>query len=418
MKIVVLGAGVIGVASAWYLARAGHEVHVLERQDAAGMETSFANGGQISVSHAEPWANPAAPARILAWLLRDDAPLRFRPRADPAQWRWGLAFLRECLPARARSNTGQLVRLGLHSRAMLQALRAETGIAYDHLARGILHFFTDAREFESARQDAREMRAHGIELKELTPRECAELEPALRSCESRLAGGTLSAEDESGDAHLFTQRLASLCGQRGVRFQYGTRIERIIAPAGAVDGVKAVRADGSPELVRGDAYVLALGSYSPQLAGPLGLRLPVYPAKGYSVTLPVLAPEAAYTVSLSDSEHKLVFTRLGERLRIAGTAELAGYDTTVDEKRCKAILRRTMELFPRAGDASRAQFWAGLRPATPGNVPCIGATRIRGLYLNTGHGTLGWTLACGSAQALADIIDGRAPAIDFAFGGG
>ncbi len=415
MKVAVLGAGVIGTASAWYLSAAEHEVTVIDRQPAAGMETSFANGGQVSVSHAEPWANPHAPLQAAKWLLREDAPLLFRLRLDPAQWRWGLRFLAECTPARTRHNIRQLVSLGLYSRARLQALRRETGIAYDHLERGILHLYTDAREFDAAIGAAKLMQESGLDRRPLSPDACVAIEPALASARHRLAGGTYTAEDESGDAHKFTQALAGLCAARGVRFAYGSTIERLIGSGDTLDGVKTLRADGTAELVRADAYVLALGSYSPLLARPLGLSLPVYPAKGYSVTLPVTDPAAAPTVSLTDDGHKLVFSRLGERMRVAGTAEFTGYDTSINAVRCNAILERVQELFPGGGDASRATLWAGLRPSTPGNVPCIGRTRYRNLFLNTGHGTLGWTHACGSGAALADIVSGRGPGVDFAF---
>ncbi|TAK45433.1 MAG: D-amino acid dehydrogenase [Betaproteobacteria bacterium] len=410
MRIIVLGAGVAGVTAAWFLREAGHDVLVLERQAAAGMETSFANGGQISVSHAEPWANPGAIRKILKWLGRDDAPLLFRLRADPQQWLWGMQFLRECLPGRNRRNIVQLVRLGLYSRATLQALRRQTGIRYHQLERGILHLYTEPRDFEAAVRTAELMRDLGVDRAPKTTAECVAIEPALASARHRIAGGTYAASDESGDAHVFTQQLAALCEKRGVRFEYGRPIARI---ATAGDRVAGVETGGQP--VRGDAYVVALGSYSPLLLRPLGVRLPIYPAKGYSVTLPVKDAAAAWTVSLSDESHKLVFSRLGERLRIAGTAELTGYDTTINEVRCRAILKRTLELFPQAGDAARAEFWAGLRPATPSNIPCIGRTRYTNLFLDTGHGTLGWTHACGSGRALADLVSGRKPEVDFAF---
>lgn len=413
MKIAVLGAGVVGVTAAWYLTKAGHEVRVIDRQDAAGMETSFANGGQVSVSHAEPWATPHAPAKVAKWLMKEDAPLLFRLRADPAQWRWGLAFLRECTPERTRQNTAQLVRLGLHSLALLRALREETGIAYHGLQRGILHFYTDAREFDAARQAEAGLRELGVSQRELTAAECVAMEPALASIGPDLAGGLHADADESGDAHVFTQELAKLCQARGASFSFGTRVERLIGAGDAIEGVKTVRADGTPELVRADAYVLSLGSYSLFLAKPLGIDLAIYPAKGYSVTLPVKDPAATPVTSLSDDEYKLVFSRLGDRLRIAGTAELTGYDTSINPVRCKAILDRTLRLFPGAGDASRASFWAGLRPATPGNQPYIGRTKYRNLFLNTGHGTLGWTHACGSGQLLAETVDGGRPALDF-----
>lgn len=415
MKVAVLGAGVIGTASAWYLSRAGHDVSVYDRQPAAGMETSFANGGQVSVSHAVPWANPQAPALALKWLLKEDAPLLFRPRLDPAQWRWGLAFLAECTPQRTRHNIRQLVALGLYSRQCLQALRRETGIEYDHLGRGILHLYTDVREFDAAVHAAGQMREFGLERRVKTPAECVAIEPALAAARPLLAGGTFTPEDESGDAHKFTQALAGRCARLGVRFHYGSTVERLLASGGAIEGIRTTRADGSAELLRADAYVLALGSYSPLLAGPAGVRLPVYPAKGYSVTMAVKDPARAPAVSLTDDGHKLVFSRLGERLRVAGTAEFTGYDTSINAVRCNAILKRALQLFPGAGDAAQAQFWAGLRPSTPGNLPLIGRTRLKNLFLNTGHGTLGWTHACGSGAALADILCGKMPAVEFGF---
>jgi D-amino-acid dehydrogenase len=417
MHIVVLGAGVVGTTSAWFLSKAGHQVTVLDRQPAAGLETSFANGGQISVSHAEPWANPSAPAKLLKWLFREDAPLLFRLRADPHQWAWCLRFLAECTPARTRHNIAQIVRLGLYSRAVLRELRAETGIAYDHLERGILHFYTSQREFDAAQEPARVMRAYGCELDMKTPDECVAIEPALAHARDQIVGGSMTPSDESGDAHRFTQNLAALCAARGVRFAFGHRILQVLSAGGRITGVRVERPEGGEQIVHGDAYVVALGSYSPQLLAPLGIPLAIYPAKGYSVTLPVARPELAYHVSLTDDEYKLVFSRLGERLRIAGTCELAGYDLRLNDVRCRALVRRLNELFPGAGHLEAAQFWTGLRPATPSNVPYIGRTRIPNLYLNTGHGTLGWTHACGSGQALADIVSGRQPECDFAFAG-
>jgi D-amino-acid dehydrogenase len=411
MKVLVLGAGVVGVTSAWYLAKSGHDVTVVDRNAAAGMETSFANGGQISVSHAEPWANPSAPLKVLKWLAREDAPLLFRLRPDLRQWLWGLAFLRECTPGRTRHNIRQIVTLGLYSRASLQALRAETGIEYDHLARGILHFYTSRRELDAAVGPARLMREHGCDIELIDSKRCIELEPALSTVKDKIVGGSWTPSDESGDAHKFTQALAALAARHGVKFRQGV-VRKIVSEAGSISGVAL-----QDEVLKADAYILSLGSYSPLFAAPLGIRLAIYPAKGYSVTMPVADAGRAYTVSMTDDEYKLVFSRLGERLRIAGTAELNGYDTAINEVRCRAILRRTLELFPGAGDAARAQFWAGLRPATPSNVPYIGATRYPNLFLNTGHGTLGWTHSCGSGRALADLVSGRRPEIDFAFTG-
>lgn len=417
MKIIVLGAGVTGVAAAWYLRQSGHEVTVLERQPAAGLETSFANGGQISVSHAEPWANPHAPAKVLQWLGREDAPLLFRLRADWRQWFWGLSFLRECLPARTRHNIAQLVNLGLYSRSALQALRAETGIEYDALTRGILHFYTSAREFDNAQEPARVMREFGCELEMKTPDECVAIEPALAASRHLIVGASMTQADESGDAHRFTQGLAALSAARGVQFRYGVQIRALQAAGGKVHGVRVRNERGEDETLTADAYLLSAGSYSPQLARSAGVWLNIYPAKGYSVTMPVADPGRAYSVSLTDDEYKLVFSRLGDRLRVAGTAELNGYNTALNQIRCEAIMQRAQQLFPGAGDASKATFWTGLRPATPSNVPYIGRSKLANLFLNTGHGTLGWTHGCGSGMAIADIISGRRPEVDFAFCG-
>jgi len=411
MKIAVLGAGVIGVSSAWYLARAGHEVTVLDRQDAAAMETSYANGGQISTSHAEPWANPSTPKQIFKWLGREDSPMLFRLRADPYQWAWGLAFLCECLPARTRANAAQIAAINRYSRLKLHALRAETGIQYEQQTRGILSIYEDRQALDAAVATAALERLQGIDLRVLSADECVALEPALGERAGHIAGGVHAAGDESGDAHKFTQELARLCAERGVQFRYGSSVARIEAGGGRVAAV-VLR---SGETLAADAYVMALGSYSPLLLRPIGISIPVYPLKGYSITIPLAEGDVAPRISLSDSGHKLVMSRLGDRLRVAGTAELTGHDTSINEVRCRAIVRRSFELFPKAGRPEEAQFWAGLRPATPGGVPCIGRTRYPNLYLNTGHGTLGWTMACGSGAAIADIVSGRKPETDFRF---
>jgi len=368
LKVIVLGAGVIGVTSAWYLTQAGHEVSVIERQSGAALETSFANGGQISVSHAEPWANPSAPFKVLRWLFREDAPLLFRLRADPAQWLWGLAFLRECLPARARHNTVQLVKLGLYSRGELDRLRRATGVQNDHLECGILHFFTEREAFAHAGETAALMRAHGCDLTVKRPEEVIAIEPVLGSIAASLQGATYTPSDQSGDAHLFTVRLAALAAEQGCRFAFDTNVEALERSAERISGVRVRDATGM-RVLSADAYVIAMGSYSAALVRPLGLTLRVYPAKGYSVTVPITDAARAPRVSLIDESMKIVVSRLGERLRVAGTAEFAGYDVGINRTRCEAILQRAQTLFPGAFDASQAQFWAGLRPATPGNVP-------------------------------------------------
>jgi len=415
MRVLVLGAGVIGTASAWYLSKAGHEVVVVDRQPGPGLETSFANGGQIAVSHAEPWANPGAPAKIVKWLAKEDAPLLFRLRADPAQWAWGLRFLVECLPGRTRDNIAQILNLGIYSRAALQALRLETGISYDHLERGILHFYTSVAEFNGALEPARIMREFGVDRQPKTPDECVAIEPALAAARERIAGGTFTSTDESGDAHKFTSALADLAAERGVTFRYGMDIRDLARAGGSVQGVRLYSRERGDMTLTADAYVVALGSYSPLLLQRVVRSVPVYPAKGYSISVPVIASALAPTVSLTDDEFKLVFSRLGDTLRVAGTAELAGYDTSINQVRCEAIVRRTAALFPGASDLAKARFWAGLRPATPGNVPLIGRYALTNLFLNTGHGTLGWTHACGSGRAIADIVSGRAPEVDFRF---
>ena len=416
MHVIVLGAGVTGITTAWFLRRAGHEVTVIDRQPAAGLETSFANGGQISVSHAEPWANPGAPLKVLKWLMKEDAPLLFRLRADWAQWRWGLQFLRECTPGRTAHNIRNIVQLGLYSRDQLRELRQQLGLQYDQRTQGILHFYTSEAEYAAAQEPARLMREQGCELDMKTPDECVAIEPALAQCRQQIVGGSMTPSDESGDAHRFTQALAAKCVEAGVRFAYDTRILGLEGSREAgISRVICADAAGVVQRLGADRFVLCMGSFSRGLARELGIHLNIYPAKGYSVTLPVISPEHSYQVSLTDDEYKLVFSRLGDRLRIAGTAELNGYSTELNLTRCEAIVRRTRELFPAMTDGRGAQYWTGLRPATPSNLPYIGASHVPNVYLNTGHGTLGWTHACGSGAAIADIVDGRRPALDYAF---
>jgi len=413
VKVLVLGAGVIGTTSAWYLAQAGHEVTVIDRQDAAGMETSFANGGQISAGHAEPWAKPAVVPKILRWLGREDAPLLFRPRADWAQWMWSLRFLAECWPGRFEHNTRVLSGLAAYSRECLRALRNRTGIRYDELSRGILHFATNNADFDGLAHHAGAMRALGQVREVKSAAECLALEPALKDSRERIVGGIFTPEDESGDAHKFTRELARMAAEHGVQFRHGEAIIGLDVRNGEV---RAVRLQSGSATA--DAYVVALGSYSPLLLRGLRISVPVYPLKGYSITLPLAPGDDAPTVSLTDEGHKIVISRLGYRLRAAGTAELTGYDRDVNPVRCNAILRRIGELFPGLGAINTVDRWTGLRPATPSNVPVIGRTRLRNLYLNTGHGTLGWTLACGSGHALADIVSGRKPQVEFRFRAG
>ncbi|MFD2233487.1 D-amino acid dehydrogenase [Phaeospirillum tilakii] len=408
VKIIVIGAGVVGTAAAWYLAAAGHEVEVVERRDGAGLETSFANGGQISPCHAEPWANPAVLPKLARWLGREDAPLLMRWRRwDPELWAWGASFLVNCLPGRTEANTERVLRLALYSRDCLRRLRAETGIAYDQRTAGILHIYRDPAEYAHACAAADLMRRHGLDRVALTVAECLEHEPALAAVAPTLAGGIFTPGDESGDAHLFTRELARLAEGRGVRFRYGVGVRRLVTRGERVAGL-----DTEAGQLEAEVYVLAAATASRALARPLGLHLPIVPAKGYSITAPVTDPARAPVVSITDDEHKIVVSRLGERLRVAGTAEMTGEDLTLTPARVAAVLGHARALFPGGADYDRAEPWTGLRPATPDGVPLVGPTRYHNLWLDTGHGTLGWTMACGSGALLADLIGRRRPAID------
>ena len=417
MRVIVLGAGVIGTTAAWYLNRIGHEVTVLERNAGAACETSFANAGQLSVSHAEPWANPAAPFKLLKWLGKEDAPLLFRLKADPAQWSWALKFLIECSAKRSTRNLIELVKLGTYSLACLRELRRETGIEYDQLGCGIMQFYTSQKAFEHALKPAQIMRQMGCERRVIDANEAVRLEPAMAFIKPQLAGATYTGTDESGDVYRFTTGLARLAASQAVRFRFGVRVQRLLVSGGAMVGVEVAGESGMYEVIQGDAYVLALGCASRQIAREVGVQLDIYPAKGYSATLPVLEADRAPSVCLTDDESKLAFSRLGSRLRIAGTAELNGYNLALNPVRCQSIVRRTLQLFPGVSKPELASYWAGLRPSTPGNLPYIGRSRVANLYLNTGHGTLGWTHACGSARALAHIVSGQTPEVDFKFCG-
>jgi D-amino-acid dehydrogenase len=421
MKVIVLGAGIIGTCSAWFLNKAGHEVTVIERQPGPAQETSFANGCQISVSHAEPWANPSAPKKVIKWLGREDAPLLYRFRPEWLQWKWALNFMRECTPQRTNGNIRQIVAIAEYSRQTLQAVRAETGIEYDCLTRGILHLYSDQKEFEASLRVTQLMRELGCPRTSISADEVVRIEPALVGMQAKIAGGDYTATDESGDVYKFTTGLARQAQQRGVDFRFGTTVTRLLTDgsdaADTIAGVEIINAEGHYEILRADAYVMAMGSFSQPLLKPVGIDLLIYPGKGYSATYAITDTAAAPTVSLTDEAHKLVFSRIGNRLRVAGTCELNGYSRELNPVRCDAITRRTRELFPDACDYGHPEYWSGLRPLTPSNVPYIGKTRYRNLFLNTGHGTLGWTMGCGSGHAIAEIISGRLPEIDFAFTG-
>jgi D-amino-acid dehydrogenase len=411
MKVLVLGSGVIGTTCAWYLARAGHEVTVLDRQAEPAAETSFANGGQVSWSAASPWAAPDTPRRVLAWLLHPArAPFVLRPRLEPALWGWLVRALGECLPARYARNKAHMLRLGRYSHACLRELRAQTAFHYDERARGTLVVFRTAREVEQAERDTRLLERLGIDFRPLDAAGCLEIEPGLAAAAAagRLAGGLHFPGDESGDCRRFTQALARHASEAlGVVFEGGVTVQGLEREGARIT---AAITDRGPR--RAQAYIVACGSYSPLILRPLGIRLPVYPVKGYSVTLPVTDESAAPAGTLTDETYKVVITRLGTRVRAAGTAELAGYDTALRAKRIETVLASLRELFPHGADFTRVEPWAGLRPMTPDNLPVLGATPYENLFLNTGHGTLGWTLACGSGRILADLVSGRTPEID------
>lgn len=415
MKIAVLGSGIIGISTAWWLRRSGHDVVVIDRRTGPAQETSLANGAQISVSYAEPWANPQAPYKLLKWLFRDDAPLLFRPQLDWRQWMWGLAFLRECMPGRLAPNIRAMVRMAEYSRSTLRGMRSELNIQYDHLERGILNFYRDSHEFELSQKSAGVMRDFGVERRILTTEEVIAVEPALARHRGSIVGGDYTPEDESGDVHLFSVALARHCEAAGVEFRYSTNVTRLVSTGGKIESVEVISPDGVYNSVKADAFVVAMGSFSPLLVRSLGIPCNVYPAKGYSATFPIVDPVGAPTVSLTDSSHKVVFSRLGNRLRMAGTAELSGYSRALNNQRCEAMTRLARELFPDALDFEHVSYWSGLRPSTPSNVPLVGRTRIPNLYLNTGHGTLGWTMGAGSGRALADLLNGQRPEPEFPF---
>ena len=420
MKTIVLGAGIIGVSTAWHLLQRGHEVTVVDRQPDAALETSFANGAQISVSFCEPWANAQAPFKVAKWLLRDDAPLLFRPRLDPHQWRWGLSFLTQCNDAAFERNVAQLVALGRYSHETLKAMVAQTGITHDRLERGILHFFSSPQAFDDGAQAAELMRRHGVDRRVLSRDEVLKVEPSLKSFAGQIAGGTYTPSDESGDARVFTQALARLCAARGATFLYAHDVAGFEQAGQLVDGVRVVdRATGRPSTLKADHYVAAMGSFTAPLLRPLGLYLNIYPAKGYSATLQLKRPDDASIVSMIDDDRKIAISRLGDRIRIAGTAELAGFDTTLDSRtsrrRCAALVQRYEELFPGVADTAEPNFWAGLRPSTPSNIPLIGRSKRPNLWINAGHGTLGWTHGAGSGRALAELMSGERPRLAFGF---
>ena len=409
MKIVILGAGVIGVTSAWYLARAGHEVTVVERQEGPALETSFANAGEVSPGYASPWAGPGVPWKAVKWLTMRHGPLVVRPRLDPHQWVWVLRMLANCTASRYAINKSRMVPIAEYSRDCLKALRTETGIAYDERALGTLQLFRDPHQVEAAHKDTEVLDDYGVPYEVLDAAGCVAVEPGLAAVREKIAGGLRLPGDETGDCAMFTTKLAAMAAEAGVTFRYGVAIRGI-----AVDGERITGVDTDAGRLAADAYVAALGSYAPLLLRRIGIALPVYPVKGYSITAPVVNAAIAPVSTVMDETYKVAITRLGDRIRVGGTAEVTGYDLRLHPARRATLEHSVGDLFGGAGDLAAATFWCGLRPMTPDGPPVIGRARYRNLWLNGGHGTLGWTMACGSGRVLADLVSGRKPEIDAA----
>lgn len=405
--VVVLGGGVVGVASAWFLSRGGCRVTLVERREAAGLETSFANGGLITPSMSDPWASPEIPGMILKWIGREDSPFLVRAGALPGLASWGLKFLRQCNQADWRRNTRNILRLSTFSHERLHALVRETGVDFESNPRGVLHLFRDPLSMEKTSRTAEMLHAFGVRSRTLDPAGCAALEPALRHRMDRIAGGIHYPDDEAGDAHLFTRRLAAVCASNGVEFRYGETVRRIEA-----DGRRFSAVRTGAGRIAADACLVALGAESAACLRPLGIRLPIYPVKGYSVTFPVGGWNDAPAVPFADDGHKAGIVRIGDRIRVAGTAEFAGRDRTLNPKRVANLRSFFLSLFPDYPERSAGDAWTGLRPMTPDGLPYLGPTPVEGLFLNTGHGHLGWTMACGSASIAADLIRGRDAGID------
>jgi D-amino-acid dehydrogenase len=409
VRVLVLGGGVIGVTTAYYLARAGHEVTVVDRQAEPGLETSFANAGEVSPGYASPWAGPGVPIKAIKWLLMKHGPLVLRPKLDPAMWVWLIKMLRNCTSARYAVNKSRMIPLAEYSRDCLRALRVAEAIHYDERSRGTLQLFRAQAQVDGTGRDIAVLKQYGVPYEVLDRDGCIGAEPALAAVRDKIAGGLRLPQDETGDCHMFTVALAARAAKLGVQFRLETTIEHLMADASGIGGVATIAG-----VLQADAYVVALGSWSPRLLGRLGISIPVYPVKGYSITVPIADPDAAPVSTVMDESYKVAITRLGDRIRVGGTAEVSGYSSTLYAARRATLDHSLTDLFPRGGNPAGATFWSGLRPMTPDGPPVIGATRYPNLHLNTGHGTLGWTMACGSARVLADLLSGRQPEIDTA----
>lgn len=406
MKVIVLGAGIIGVTTAYQLAKAGHEVTVVDRQPGPALETSFANAGEVSFGYCSPWAAPGVPRKALKWIFMQHAPLILRPKVDMAMIRWMLQMLSNCTSSRYAINKSRMLRLADYSRISLAALREETGIAYDERMQGTLQLFRTQQQLDASAKDVKALAADGIPYEVLDRDGCIRSEPALAHVRDKIVGGLLTPKDETGDCFKFSNALAEKAKALGVAFNYGSIIRGLDVDGDRIRGV--VTAHGKLDA---DAVVVALGSFSPLLVQPHGIRLPVYPVKGYSLTIPITDASRAPESTVMDETYKIAITRLGDRIRVGGMAEISGYTNDLGEPRRLTLQHSVTDLFP-GGDVSKASFWSGLRPMTPDGTPVIGATKIKGLFLNTGHGTLGWTMSSGSARVISDLVSGRKPEID------
>jgi D-amino-acid dehydrogenase len=406
MNILILGSGVIGTTTAYYLAKSGHQVTVVDRQSGPALETSYANAGEVSPGYSAPWAGPGVPLKAIKWMLMQHSPLVIWPMLDPAMWRWGASMLRNCTAARYAVNKGRMVRLAEYSRDCLRELRADTGIAYDQRTQGTLQLFRTQKQLDGTGKDIDILKQYGVPFELLDQSGYIKVEPALALVKEKFVGALRLPGDETGDCFKFTQNLAKLAEGLGVKFRYGVNIQGIASDGQRITGVRTDVGE-----LTADRYVVALGSYSPLLLKPVGIHIPVYPVKGYSITLPITDKQFAPESTIMDETHKVAVTRLGDRIRVGGTAELAGYNLDLREGRRQTLNHVVTALFPRGGDVSKAEFWTGLRPMTPDGTPVVGDTPYPNLYLSTGHGTLGWTMAAGTGRVMADLISGRTPDI-------
>jgi D-amino-acid dehydrogenase len=406
MRVLILGSGVIGTTVAYYLARAGHEVEVIDRQPGPGLETSYANAGEVSPGYSAPWAGPGVPLKAIQWMLMHHSPLVIKPMLDPAMWRWGLSMLRNCTEARYRVNKGRMVRLAEYSRDCLKELRAEIGIQYDDREQGTLQLFRTQKQLDGTAKDIEILKQYNVPFQLLDRPGYLKYEPALADVQDKFIGALRLPGDETGDCFKFTNTLAERAKALGVKFRFGVDIQGLDRSGQRITGV---RTDAG--VLTADRYVLALGSYSTQMLAPLGIRIPVYPVKGFSITLPITDASKAPESTIMDETHKVAVTRLGDRIRVGGTAQLSGFDLGLDEERRRTLEFVVTDLFPQGGDVRQAEFWTGLRPMTPDGTPILGETAVDNLFLSTGHGTLGWTMAAGTGRVMADLISGRQPEI-------